>query len=106
MYERDDIIDGYNWTRFPFREDPNTHQRICKDCWNGTHGEWIATANSRRFDRGCKVDGCCCLCYAVRKDADRRGEIKPAATVARRTAEQEALASPDNPLRAENPAFK
>lgn len=103
---RDDIIDGYNWTKFPFREDPNTHQRICKDCWNGEHGQWIVTANTRRFDRGCKVGGCTCLCYAVRKDVDRLRGIASAATLARKKLAQEALESPDNPLRAENPAYK
>lgn len=95
---RDDIIEGYNWTKFPFREDPNTHQRICKDCWNGVHGEWKATSATRRFVKGCLVDGCCCFCYAAQADIKHESARKRAATVARKAADKEALGQ--GPMRA------
>lgn len=99
-------MDGWNWTLFPFRVDPLTGATICKDCWNGTHGQWIATASKRRFKEGCKVAECGCYCYMAKSVTAHERGLKSARTRERHDRMREQLEDESNPLRAVNPAYR
>lgn len=92
------VIDGYDWTENPFREDPITHRSICLDCWNTSHGT--------RYEPGCKVHGCNCGCYEALRIRATENAAKAVRTKKRHEVLKSQLESESNPLRGYNPNFK
>jgi hypothetical protein len=93
--------DGHNWLRWPFRNDPITGRKICRDCWDGEHS---TTENAQEGYQVCRVDRCKCACRespAAQKE-ERRAKRKAAKE--RRQLQREMLEN--SPLRAVNPAFR
>ncbi len=92
---------GWDWNKFPFRPDPMTQRKICRDCWDGEHAP---SENSEHGFTICKLSGCSCACRESIANQQAENKLSSAARRNARKLRREALES--SPLAALNEAFK